>query len=473
SRASFPWLYRWLAGRRLRAVQNGMDVARAERIAGSVTPKEGARKTVLSVGRLIEIKNPLMLLRGFARGADEAAELLYVGEGKLRSTLEQEIREQGLHGRVALSGLVAREQVYREFAQADFYVSTSRGEGLPVAVLEAMACGRPVILSDIPPHREIAAGAEFIPLVACDDEQGWAREIAQMRARSPEEKASIGQACREIVRQRFSLEAMHREYPKIYQEVRPRCLQVELIGCTGAGKSTLAKAALQVGATLGERVVLSDDLILRRLRLGWLPSETMRTVVIDLCAFFACLATAPRHWRYYRFAMNICLRSAGGWLTRMNLVRNALRKIGVYEVVRCLGRGNEIVLVDEGTVHAAHNLFVDGSRDFHPDDFQRFLDVATLPDAVVYLSESEHTLVERTMRRGHKRIARADPSQVETFVRQAVGVFEYLRGAPQLAKRMFIVDGTTHHISSPQGNVSGQFGGIERLVRSGISHNTP
>jgi glycosyltransferase involved in cell wall biosynthesis len=99
------------------------------------------------------------------------------------------------------------------------FVSTSRSEGLPVAVLEGLACGRPVILSDIPPHREIVNGADFIPLVRPGDAEGFARELRAFREMAHEERAEIGERCRNLAESRFSLPAMHRSYSRIYSRV--------------------------------------------------------------------------------------------------------------------------------------------------------------------------------------------------------------------------------------------------------------
>lgn len=217
---SFPSFFKRLAGERLCVVQNGLDVERLDGAARRYAPKPpGEPFTLVAVGRLIPVKNPLVAQRAFREADDRASRMVFVGEGHLRELLVAEQRPGELAGRVELTGLVPRERVYEHLIGSDVFISTSRIEGLPVAVIEAMACRRPVILSDIPPHREIAAGADFIPLVPPDDVAGFAREIERLRRMSPAERASIGERCRAIVQERFSLDAMHRGYDAVYGQV--------------------------------------------------------------------------------------------------------------------------------------------------------------------------------------------------------------------------------------------------------------
>ena len=130
-----------------------------------------------SISQLIDRKNPLAVLEAFRRADDGVSRLVLMGQGPLHDRLVAESRVRGIVARVQLTGLIARENVYEHLSSADVFVSASRGEGLPVAVLEAMACRCPVVLSDIPPHREVAEGTDFIPLIAPDDVAGFAGEI--------------------------------------------------------------------------------------------------------------------------------------------------------------------------------------------------------------------------------------------------------------------------------------------------------
>lgn len=217
---SFPRIYRWLGGSRLRVVANGLDIGRADRILAQ-QPRNVHDELfrVVSVGRLIDIKNPHAILRAFAQAGGAGGRLAYIGEGYLQPALEAEASALGLGERAEFAGLIPRDQVFGRLSNADLVISASRGEGLPVAVIEAMACRCPVILSDIEPHREIAEGASFIPLVAPDDVAGLARAIERFRQMPAAERAAVGERCRQLVEQRYSLEAMHKGYEAVYAEV--------------------------------------------------------------------------------------------------------------------------------------------------------------------------------------------------------------------------------------------------------------
>lgn len=219
--ASFPWLYRFLAGKRLRSVTNGVNLARIRRCLADLEPRDPTDETfrVVCVGRLIPIKAPVTVLKAFHAATDADTRLTYLGEGKLRGDVEAEMSQLNAADRVELPGIVPREELFHCVYHSDLFVSASLGEGLPIAVLEAMACECPVVLSDIPPHREIANGADFIPLVPVGDEEGFAREIGRFQAMSRAERSEVGRQCRLLVERRFSLEAMHEGYDRLYGEL--------------------------------------------------------------------------------------------------------------------------------------------------------------------------------------------------------------------------------------------------------------
>jgi glycosyltransferase involved in cell wall biosynthesis len=215
---SFPRSFKWLAGKRMAVVQNCVDLDRIDRIAKFAVVPHDDHFTISTIG-LIEIKNPFTVLEAFHRSETPGSKLFFLGEGILRPSLTQKITSLGLKERATLTGMVPRDKVFEYFSMSDVFVSASRGEGLPVAVLEAMACHRPVILSDIPPHREIVKDVDFIPLIPPDDPAGFASAIKKFQEMSPAEQVEIGEKCRKIVEDRFSLPAMHAGYARIYSQV--------------------------------------------------------------------------------------------------------------------------------------------------------------------------------------------------------------------------------------------------------------
>lgn len=224
ARESFPAAYRWLAGRRLRVVPNGADLDRLDRCLTRLGERIDRKIfTVVCVGRLIPIKNPLAVLEAFLRlrrGCRSAAvKLVFVGEGELGRSVEQRAFELEVSRDIELTGLVSREGVYAALANADLFVSASGGEGMPVSVLEAMACRCPVLLSDISPHREIAVGTDFIPLFPPDDVDALAEQMFKFRELRNVERREIGERCRQLVETRYSLPIVHSRYDEIYLEL--------------------------------------------------------------------------------------------------------------------------------------------------------------------------------------------------------------------------------------------------------------
>lgn len=215
---SFPKYFKWLAGNRFRWVPNGVNLDRVN-ININRHHSRPSGFTVASVGRLVKLKNPMTLLTAFQQAAGESSRLCFVGEGPLSEIIRATGDAAGLASRIELTGLIQREKVYQRLVESSLYLSASRVEGLPVSVLEAMACGCPVVLSDIPPHREIAEGIDFIPLIPPDDIDGFASQIKRFRQMTSEQRDCIGEQCRRHVEQRFSLKVMNRNYLDIYRQL--------------------------------------------------------------------------------------------------------------------------------------------------------------------------------------------------------------------------------------------------------------
>lgn len=112
-----------------------------------------------TVGRLGPQKRHVDLIRAFA-GTDELIEkavLVIVGGGRMRERLEQIVAENGLEKQVFLVG--SQDDVKGYLSLFDVFVFPSEFEGLPLALLEAMAAPLPIVASDIDPHKEVIGDA--------------------------------------------------------------------------------------------------------------------------------------------------------------------------------------------------------------------------------------------------------------------------------------------------------------------------
>jgi glycosyltransferase involved in cell wall biosynthesis len=105
------------------------------------------RPRLVCVGRLCEQKGQLLLLEAAAELArqGEFFELVLVGDGEMKQELENRIREHELENHVRITGWIDGEAVRREIQEARVVILPSFAEGLPVAIMEALALARPVV----------------------------------------------------------------------------------------------------------------------------------------------------------------------------------------------------------------------------------------------------------------------------------------------------------------------------------------
>jgi glycosyltransferase involved in cell wall biosynthesis len=99
------------------------------------------------VGRLDQQKDPVLLVESFAEAAkdDTGLHLIIVGDGVLREKTRQAIDRSGLGRRYVMAGLLPAVEIAAIHRGADLFLLASAYEGMPIAILEAMACGLPVV----------------------------------------------------------------------------------------------------------------------------------------------------------------------------------------------------------------------------------------------------------------------------------------------------------------------------------------
>ncbi len=207
---------------------NGVDARRFHPNvnSGRLRPRYGLRRAdqvVLFVGALDRahyFKGIGILLQALARMPDKGIRLLVVGEGNLRSTYQQQAIGLALGDRVIFCGRVSDEELPAHYALCDLLVlpSTTMGEAFGVVLLEAMACGKPVMASNLPGVRSVVDDGEDGLLVRPGDVDDLAEKI-QMLLDDPQRRWEIGERGRAKVEERYAWPVIIPRLVRVYEGV--------------------------------------------------------------------------------------------------------------------------------------------------------------------------------------------------------------------------------------------------------------
>ena len=224
---AFPTCLLRIKKKKVCTIPNGVDL---DRVDGMILTSQALQDTadddssarspaadfkLINVGRLVKAKNQSWLIRLLPK-LPERVVLTIIGEGELQAELEALARDLGVGHRLRLTGLMERERVYEELLTSQLFVASSIREGLPIAVLEAMAMRLPMLLSDIEPHKEIGYYGVSVGVTPLDTEL-WIARVNSLLTSSQAERKRLGKNNRKIVESHFSLKKMHEQYTRIYE----------------------------------------------------------------------------------------------------------------------------------------------------------------------------------------------------------------------------------------------------------------
>ena len=144
-----------------------------ESLSPTLPSREGRLNRIISVGRLYPQKNQAMMIRAFAKVADEFPDwqLVIYGEGPLRESLELIFESLGMKDRVLLPGRT--EHVVEELRKSKIFCMSSDYEGMSNAMIEAICVGLPVISTKVSGTEELIKDGENGLLVEIGDENGF------------------------------------------------------------------------------------------------------------------------------------------------------------------------------------------------------------------------------------------------------------------------------------------------------------
>ncbi len=210
---------------RVEVIYNGVDLdvpsQCPEKAREKIRAEFGYKATdfvVVQIARLHELKDHQTALQTIdvARKQIPGLRLLIVGDGDLRSFIEQAIRERGLGEFVTLAG--TRNDIADLLAASDAFLLTSISEGIPLTIIEAMAARCPVVSTAVGGIPEMIRAGESGFLTPVRDPRALAAALITLY-QDPALQNSMGTAGERRARALFSLNGMLESYRKVYREV--------------------------------------------------------------------------------------------------------------------------------------------------------------------------------------------------------------------------------------------------------------
>jgi glycosyltransferase involved in cell wall biosynthesis len=217
---------------KLAILPNPLDLDEVRRLSSALPPSYGerafGRPTLMAIGGLVHRKGFDVLLRAFAavlaQGFDR--DLLILGEGLERSSLEKLVKALRLEDRVLMPGF--DENPYAALSRAELLVLSSRSEGLPTVILEALSLGVPVVATDCPHGpRELLDGGRYGVIVPCDDHEALAAGITSIIG-SPARTTELRRLGQERAAE-FDAQTVARQFEALFAEVVNNYGQVQVV----------------------------------------------------------------------------------------------------------------------------------------------------------------------------------------------------------------------------------------------------
>ena len=182
----------------IQVIPNGVDL-------DFFKPVHHAGKTtqLLFVGRVVYQKGLDLLVNALSELIDHDWMLSIVGNGSYKDHLYQLVEKKRLSERIKFQGWCNKEQLLPYLSKAHVFVNPSRHEGMPNAVLEAMACGLPVIATRIAGNEDLVQDGKNGFLVETEDVEGL-RRVLQVLINNRNLCEKMGSASRKLVKEQFS-----------------------------------------------------------------------------------------------------------------------------------------------------------------------------------------------------------------------------------------------------------------------------
>lgn len=222
-------------------------------------------------------------------------------------------------------------------------------------------------------------------------------------------------------------------------------LILEFTGVTGVGKTTMIKSLTQLLLEQGFSVKDAYEFILMNYHLNFIKSNIIRSILIDLIAFFPFLTFTftSQGWQLFKLGFTLIMRDADHWFIVPNLLRNFIKRIGVNYLLNKLTKKSanlkfncDVIICDEGILQIAHNLFVHVHTPPNLQEIQQFRLLVPKPDLTIWLKADPQRSIDCTLKRGHPRVTQ-QLDVITKFVDHAYVTFNELYADESLSQLVF------------------------------------
>jgi len=195
-------------------IPNGVDLEEIKN-----TERDWMPPRLLSVGRLVHQKGLDLAMHALAGLKDREWEWVIVGDGPQMNGLKSLAKKLGIDDRIVFSGWQSRDQLNDQYKQSNLFLFPSRHEGMPNAVLEAMASGIPVIASHIAGNEELVVNDETGLLVPSENVEALRDALGKLLDNVPLRK-QMGGASRRRVEEYYSWDRTAQQYALLLERVK-------------------------------------------------------------------------------------------------------------------------------------------------------------------------------------------------------------------------------------------------------------
>lgn len=208
---------------RLTFIRNGVDLNSFLIMKQSFHKDEHDDFRLISIGRIAIQKGFNYLVEALAILKNQRINFFcqIVGDGPLRKQLEEQIRAAGLEKSVEITGWLSHEETIERLLKSDAYVSSSVNEGMSVAMLEAMACGLPVIGTNVMGNNEIIEN-NITGFMAPPKNPALLAEFLRKLIEDERLRQQFSENTKEIIK-KYSWEEIAREHMVLYNKITSRC----------------------------------------------------------------------------------------------------------------------------------------------------------------------------------------------------------------------------------------------------------